>query len=57
MQQTSIEMSTKLGMTGWDSDPQRIVQEIEFWLYYQMVYAQIRIYPREWNVKFYGIFR
>ena len=30
-------------------DPLGIVQEIEIWPYYQMVYAQTRICSREWD--------
>ena len=41
----------------WKSKPLRIVQEIEILSYYQMVYAYIRICPREWDVKFSGILR
>ena len=35
-------------MTGWETDPLRIVQEIEFWMYYQIVFEQIC--PKEWGV-------
>ena len=31
------------------SDQLEIVKEIKIWPYYQMVYAQIRIRPREWD--------
>ena len=30
MQQTCNKRSTRLGMTGWEGDPQEIVQEIKF---------------------------
>ena len=30
-------------------DPLSIVQRIEYWPYDQMIYAQFRIYPREWD--------
>ena len=32
-------------MTGWENDPQGIVQKIEFWHYYQIVCAQTIIHP------------
>ena len=34
---------------GGEGDPLGIVQEIEIWLYYQMVNAQTRICPGEWD--------
>ena len=44
MQQTSVK---EVGMSGRKGDSMGIVQEIEFWLHYQVVYAQTRIRPRE----------
>ena len=32
-----------------DGNPLGTMQEIEFWLYYKMVYAQTRIFLREWD--------
>ena len=39
---------TRLGRQG---DPQGTVQEVEIWQYEQMVYAQPRICPREWDAQ------
>ena len=33
----------------WQGDPPGIVQDIEIWPYEQMVYAQPKICPNEWN--------
>ena len=37
--------------------PLGIVQEIKIRPHSQMIYAQTRIYPREWDIKFFGILR
>ena len=42
-------MSGKLDPTTWKGDPLWIVSEIEISEFYQMVYAQIKIHPREWD--------
>ena len=39
--------STRLDMTGWEGDPLGIMQEIEIWPYYEMVYIKTRIHPGE----------
>ena len=36
---------------GGQDDPLGIVQEIETWPYEQMVYAQPRIHPVEWDTQ------
>ena len=38
-------------MTGWEGDAQGIVQEIEIWPYYQMINAQPKICPGEWDAQ------
>ena len=37
-------------MIGGKDDPLGIVQELNVWVYYQMIYAQTRIHPRKWDV-------
>ena len=37
--------------SGGEGDSLGIVQEIEIWPYYEMVYAQIRIRPGEWDTQ------
>ena len=37
-------------MSGQD-DPLRVVQEIRIWPYEQMVYAQPRSFPGEWDAQ------
>ena len=52
MQQTSTKWLQNETWVGEESDPLGIVQEIEIWPYYQMVYAQTRNFPGElgaWN--------
>ena len=46
---TLAQKSIRLGV---ESDSTGIVQGSEIWLYEQMVYAQTRICPREWDSKF-----
>ena len=41
----------RLDTTGGNADPQGIVQEIEIWLYEQMVYAQPSICPGEYDAQ------
>ena len=36
-------------MTGKESWPLGIMQEIEIWPFYEIVYPQTRICPREWD--------
>ena len=48
MQQTSSQDKTRLGGKG---DPQGIVQKIEIWPWYQMVYTQTRINSGEWDAQ------
>ena len=38
---------------GGEGDQQEFVQEIEIWPYCQMVYAQTRIHPEEWDMENY----
>ena len=48
MQQISTKRNMRLGGQG---DPFGIMQEVEVWPYEQMVYAQPRICPREWDAQ------
>ncbi len=50
MQQTS--KCNRLHMTGWEDYSLGIVQEIKIKPYYQMVYGQIKICPREWDTSY-----
>ena len=36
---------------GGEGDPLRIVQEIEIWLYEQVVHAQTSIFPGKWDTQ------
>ena len=45
------QKSIRLPRLDGEGDPLGIVQEIEIWPYYQMVRAQTRIYPREWDAE------
>ena len=47
MQQTDTEGVQAKAQLGGKGDPQGILQETEFWLYYQMVFVPIRIQPKE----------
>ena len=49
MQQAAIKKSTKKDAAEWKGYLLGIVQEIEVWPYYQMVYSQTRLLPGEWN--------
>ena len=49
MQQSSIKGVQDQPWLGGKSDPLGIVQEIEIWLYDQMVYAQATVSLREWD--------
>ena len=51
MQQTSVKVYKTRHDWVREGDPLRIVQEIKIWSYNQMVYAQNRIRPREWDVQ------
>ena len=44
------EYKTRLYREG-KADLLGILQDIEIWLYYQMVYAQTRICPEEWKTQ------
>ena len=41
----------KLDTTGWESDPLGVVWKIEIWPHKQVVYAQPRIRPGEWDAQ------
>ena len=47
-QKKTSKDSTRLGEEG---DPLGIVQKIEIWPYNQILYAQSRIRPREWDTQ------
>ena len=47
MQQTSTKGVNDQAWMGGKGDPLEIVQGTEIWSYYQMVYAQTRIRPRD----------
>ena len=49
MQQICIKRVQDKTLVGVEGVLQRLVQATEIWLYYQMVYAQTRICPREWD--------
>ena len=58
MQQICLETVQDKTRLGGESDLLGIVQEIEIWPHEQMVYAQTRICPGEWDAQtFLGIFR
>ena len=44
-------MSIILDTIGGEGDPQDIVPEILMWTYEQVVFAQARICPREWDAQ------
>ena len=47
MQKTTTKEVHELGYLSGESDPLIIVQEIEIWSYYKIVYIQTRIRPRK----------
>ena len=49
MQQISTKGVKDYAWLGGDGDPLGMAQEIKIWQYYQIVYAQTRIYPRGWD--------
>ena len=51
MQQTGTKGIQKRARPGGEGDPLGIVQEIKIWPYYQMVYTENRIHPRNENHK------
>ena len=47
-----LKKSIRIETTGLETNPLIIVQETEIWQLYQMIYAQTRNCPREWDTKF-----
>ena len=47
MQETSTWELQDLAQLGGKGDPLAIARKIEFWTYYQMVFAKTRIRPRK----------
>ena len=52
MQQTGTKRVLDKTWLGGKGDPQGTEQEIEIWLYYQMIYVQNRIHPGEWDTQY-----
>ena len=57
MQQSNTKGVQDQAWQGGNGDSLGIMQEIEFWPYHQMIYAQTRTHPQEWDIKFSGILR
>ena len=53
MQQTDTKGEQDKTRLGGKGDPQKIVQEVEIWPYYPMIYARTRMRPREWDVRYF----